>query len=110
VPRPRWAMGDRVDAAPTFERVLSRRQPRTDTPAALKRPSDLLFPANAMGGAPLPVHALHKLMARYIVSYLVQDNLPPDQAEQLAQEILGSVKDLQSLHRAIADVAARHRG
>lgn len=108
VPRSRWAMGDRIDVAPSFEAVLSRRTPRMDTPETLKRPSDQLFPANAMSGGPLPVHALHKLMAGYIVSYLVQDKLPTDQAEELAREILDSVKDLPSLHQAIQRVAHKH--
>jgi phospholipase C len=110
VPRSRWAMGDRVDAAPSFETVLTRRQPRKDAPLTLERPSDLLFPPDGASGHPLPVHDLHRLMAPRLVWHLVQGRLPPREAQQLSEQILAGAQDLQSLYQAVAQVAQAYGG
>lgn len=105
IPRSRWAMGDRIEVAPTFETVLQCRQPRKDTPLTLPRPADLLFPADDDTSHPLPVHDLHRLMAPRVVWGLVQGKLPPAQAAKLAEDILAGSQDLQSLYAAISQVA-----
>ncbi|MES9851162.1 MAG: alkaline phosphatase family protein [Candidatus Thiodiazotropha sp. L084R] len=43
VPRPLWALGDRMNCAPTFESLLQETQPRTDAPN-LTPPYDKSFP------------------------------------------------------------------
>lgn len=46
IPKPLWGLGDRIDAAPTFETVFQADQPRTDAPT-LTPPYDKSFPQDS---------------------------------------------------------------
>ncbi len=61
IPRWRWGLGERVAAAPSFEGVLTRETPRTDTPTLL-RATDATYPTTApiVVTAPAPVSATWK--------------------------------------------------
>lgn len=108
VPRARWALGDRVQHAPTFEKVLRRTTPRSDTPATLPVPSDSDFPKDGTCRAPLPVNGLHRLMASHVLWHLVEGKLSTREATQLAEDILARATDLPSLHAAINRVARKY--
>jgi hypothetical protein len=101
IPRARWAMGDRVQQAPSFEAALRRSSPRDDAPETLVTPYDKTFPPEGGVAGPLPIHDLHRLMAPRALQHLLADRMPPAEAAAVAEDLLNECPDAQSLHDAI---------
>ena len=101
IPRARWAMGDRVQQAPSFEAALRRSSPRDDAPETLVTPYDKQFPPEGGSSGPLPIHDLHRLMAPRALQHLLADRMAPQEAAAIAEQLLNECPDAQSLHDAI---------
>jgi len=101
IPRARWAMGDRVQQAPSFEAVFQRHSPRDDTPETLVTPYDKTFPPEGGTSGPLPIHDLHRLMVPRALQHLLADRMLPQEAAAIAEQLLNECPDAQSLHDAI---------
>jgi len=101
IPRSRWAMGDRVQQAPSFEAALRRSTPRDDAPETLVTPYDKTFPPEGGVKGPLPIHDLHRLMAPRALQHLLADRMPPAEAAAIAEDLLNECQDAQALSDAI---------
>ncbi|WP_341679289.1 alkaline phosphatase family protein [Niveibacterium sp. SC-1] len=106
IPKAGWAMGDRVNAAPSFEGVFLRDTPREEAPE-LKPPYDSDFPRKGTPRQDIPLNDLHRLMAPRVVWSLVRGKLSRVEAERIADDILSKATSLKSLHSLLDDLARR---
>lgn len=109
IPRSRWALGDRVHHAPTFETVLRRASPRVDTPATRATPPGHASADDGSRAAPGPVDGLHRLMTAQVLRHLLRDKVAPRETAQLTQEILERAGNVRELHAAINRVAEQYK-
>jgi len=107
IPKEGWAMGDRVNRAPTFEGVFLRDTPREDMPE-FTPPYDSDFPRKGPPREDIPLNDLHRLMAPRVVWSLVRGKLSRTEAEKLSADILGRASTLKSLHAMLDDLARRY--
>lgn len=106
IPQSRWAVGERVQQAPTFEGVFQRTSPRSDAPS-LTPPYDRMFPRSGSSGRSERVHGLHRLMAPRVVATLAAGRLSPEEIGRLSDEILAGATDLKTLHAMLDNLAKR---
>lgn len=108
IPRERWFLGERADHAPTFEGVLTRATPRTDSPA-FTPPYDKNFPR---GGPPTPttgVHHLHEHVAHVLVSALMRGKATAKEITETSHRIQQEACDLPTLTRLLHELRERMR-
>jgi phospholipase C len=106
VPKARWCMGERVQQAPTFEGVFQNSEPRLKTPK-LTPPYDKSYPRSGEANPSARISDLHRLMAPRVVAALGKGKLSDDEILRLAQEVTTGLKDAESLHRRLAQLARR---
>jgi phospholipase C len=109
IPRSQWALGDRVHHAPTFETVLRRQTPRTDTPANMSKHSCSAFGTAAPTAAPSSITGLQRQMAAQILWHLVKDKLSSPEAKVLVDDIFAHVTDVKALYAAIDRTAVKYQ-
>lgn len=108
IPRERWFLGERLNNAPSFEGVLTRATPRTDSPA-FKPPYDKAYPPT---GQPTPtknVHDLHLHIAHVIVASMARGKLTASQAAALSHQVAGDAHDVAALTRRLDALSERFK-
>ncbi len=107
IPKERWFLGERTNHAPTFERVLSRRAPRTKRPA-FTPPTDKNFPTQGPNGTPhQTVTHLAEVVAHSIIARMARGKLPPAEIQALSHEVLTTSRDMATLERRLNELQQR---
>jgi phospholipase C len=106
IPKSRWGLGERTHHAPTFEGVFRRSTPRPEAPS-FTPPYDRMFPREGGGGEAMHVHHLHRLMAPWLISALVDNKLSLQETARITDDILARAHDLKTLHSMIDDLAKK---
>jgi len=101
IPKSRWGMGERTHHAPTFEGVFQCQSARTDSPPIELPPEKLFAPVEGDTG----LSDLQQLIAWRVAASLVSDTLNAHQTTEIADDIIESAKDVESLNRMINDLA-----
>ena len=99
MPKSRWGLGERTNAAPTFEGVINLKEPRSDRPKFVP-PYDKTHPVPASEIVP---HDLHRTIAHRLVMTLGRDHMHPDSLVATADDISGNSKTMEELHDRITE-------
>jgi phospholipase C len=105
IARSNWFLGERTNRAPTFENLLTRSQPRADSPT-LVPPYDQKYPPN---GAPTPttkVNSLQRQVAHQLVASMARGKLPAAEISQLSHEVTAAT-DTRTLVKQLDELAKR---
>jgi phospholipase C len=106
VPKSRWFLGERTRHAPTFEGVLTRTEPRPDSPE-FEPPYDSNFPPT---GTPTPttaVHDLHLHVAHQVVASMARGKLTPAEISELSNQVAAEATDVVTLTNRLDELQKR---
>ena len=108
IPKERWFMGDRTHHAPTFEGVLTRSAPRTDSPRYTP-PYDKNYPPSGPETPRQTVNHLAEIVAHSIIVSATRGKLPPAEVRDLSHDVLSSAKTMAALERRLDEIVKSHR-
>jgi hypothetical protein len=108
IPRARWFMGERARHAPSFEGLLTRTEPRKDSPE-FTPPFDKNFPPNGPQTPRKALSDLHVEVAHQIVSSMARGKMAPDEITRLSAEVTHGATDVAALARRLQTLAKRFR-
>ncbi len=114
IPKSKWGLGERVNCAPTFERVVQAKQARTDK-LSLTPPWDAKFPkpktgngedvaaAQSADSKDLKIHDLHRLVVPRMVADMTP-NMSQAERAKITEEILSSAENQAALHKLLDEL------
>ena len=105
IPKQRWFMGDRTQHAPTFEGVLTRTAPRTDSPRYTP-PYDNNYPPSGPEHPRQTVNHLAEVVAHLIIASAARGKLPADEIRRLSYDVLSSSKSMAALTRRLDEITS----
>jgi len=103
IPKERWYMGDRTQAAPTFEGIFTRAKARTDSPR-YKPPYDSNFPPSGPEHPRQTINHLAEVVAHLIIAAATRGRLPADQIRQLSYDTISGSKTMADLTRRLDQI------
>ena len=106
IPKARWCLGDRAYHAPTFEGVIQRSTPRSDTPS-FTPPYDKSFPQKGESKPTRRLNGLHLLMAPRVIAALTAGKLTVQEIGDISDDILAESADEEALHTRLEQLAKR---
>ena len=118
IPKSRWGLGERTNAAPTFEAVIREKNARTDK-VNLKIPWDSNFPHQIENKDTdqkkhttrknSPIHGLHELLVPRMIADMTP-KLSRAERVKIENEILGKSVTLEQLYKRLDALNKEHGG
>ncbi len=108
IPRERWFHGERMNHAPSFEGVLTRGAPRSDSPA-FKPPYDKAYPPTGQPSPTTNIHNLHLHIAHVLVGAMTRGKLTAAEAATLSHSIATETRDVVALTRRLDELSQKYK-
>ena len=103
IPKERWFMGDRTHHAPTFEGVLTRSTPRTDSPRYTP-PYDSNYPPNGPEHPRQTVTHLAEVVAHSIIVGATRGKLAPKEVHDLSHDVVTKSHTMAALEQRLDEI------